>query len=434
MRIKKFLKPILSAALAVCMMGSLMTPLPAHALGNMPKTVRGGVKLAAGDFIFSGWNTKPDGSGVQYSDTDALNAIGKNTGVTDLTLYANWKTKITFDANGGTLSGGTTTDERALAGSSSGTIMMSRNASVSTGLSAQKTNSSFLRWNTKKDASGTWLDEYGKITKPVTFYAIYADVYDFSYDMTSTTPTDGGLYGHEEVYTIPYSGVYYLEAWGAKGGADGGQQGGYGGYSYGYVHLNAGEKLYINVGNACTWPYYIGLYVDGHGAQRGYNGGGVPTGKAACGGGATSIAKASGELASFQTAENAEKYVLLVAGGGGAGADTGTGGAGGGLAGESVGSAYGGTQTSGYAFGKGRNASGQTAGGGGGWYGGSSSNSSPGAGGSGYVNTSLGVYDGGMQVGVNNGTVYRWQVGGENRVVRHMVSTGRARISLYALD
>lgn len=44
MRIKKFLKPILSAALAVCMMGSLMTPLPAHALGNMPKTVRGGGK------------------------------------------------------------------------------------------------------------------------------------------------------------------------------------------------------------------------------------------------------------------------------------------------------------------------------------------------------------------------------------------------------
>ena len=42
-----------------------------------------------------------------------------------LTLYSNWRAQITFDANGGVLTGGATDAERALAGQSYGTLSMS---------------------------------------------------------------------------------------------------------------------------------------------------------------------------------------------------------------------------------------------------------------------------------------------------------------------
>ena len=51
-------------------------------------------------YTFAGWNTRPDGSGVQYDSYAALNAVGADSGVSVLTLYANWKTNVTFDANG----------------------------------------------------------------------------------------------------------------------------------------------------------------------------------------------------------------------------------------------------------------------------------------------------------------------------------------------
>lgn len=44
MRIKKIFKPVLFVALAVCMMCSLMKPLPAHALGIVSHTGLGGGK------------------------------------------------------------------------------------------------------------------------------------------------------------------------------------------------------------------------------------------------------------------------------------------------------------------------------------------------------------------------------------------------------
>ena len=119
--------------------------------------------------------------------------------------------------------------------------------------------------------------------------------------------------GTEQIYIAPYTGIYKLETWGAQGGNAGESIGGYGGYANGYVHLNAGEKLYINVGglggssntyNECT--------------SGGYNGGGttcsIHDAYFASGGGATHIATKSGLLSSLS---ESKQDVLIVSGGGG---------------------------------------------------------------------------------------------------------------------
>ena len=349
-----------------------------------------------------------------------------------LTLYANWGAQVTFDANGGVLTEGITDAEKALVGKSKGTVLISRGANAATGLSAVKDKTGLVGWNTKPDATGTAIENYGPVNGPVTFYAIYADVWEYYY-------TDIYDFGHEEVYTVPYDGVYFLEVWGSRGGFDGGQYGGYGGYTCGYVRLMRGTRLYVNVGSTISWPYggFNGRY-PASGLQGGYNGGGAPTTAAACGGGATHIALHSGELSSYGNAENASRYVLVVAGGGGAGADRSYGGTGGGSAGgsDTSGRHGGGGQTSGYAFGSGAPASGQSAGGGGGWYGGLSGRNDwyGGGGGSGYINTLLGVYNGNTQNGVNNGTEHHYQIGGDGSTVKSMTDTGKARITLFQLS
>lgn len=357
--------------------------------------------------------------------------MGKESGISILTLYANWRTNVTFDAINGTLSGGTTAAERALAGRQRGTIQYSVGQTASTGLSATYGTRGLIGWNTRADGTGMFIEDYGKITGPITFYAIYADVWEYAY-------TDIYEFGHEEVYTVPYDGIYFLEAWGSRGGFDGNQVGGYGGYTYGYVELKAGTKLYVNVGNTISWPYggYNDRYPESD-FQYGYNGGGAPSIYAACGGGATSIGLRSGVLSSFGNAQNAAKSILIVAGGGGAGADRSLGGTGGGLSGGSdqAGKHAGGTQSGGYKFGVGQPAYGQSAGAGGGWYGGRTGTNDwyGGAGGSGYVNTSLGVFNGGTQNGVDNGNPHYYQQGGDKTTIKTMTDSGKARITLYQL-
>ena len=102
-----------------------------------------------------------------------MDAIGKAGSTDTLTLYAVWKTDVTFNANGGTLAGGTTVAEKAIAGKASGTIPINLGTSASTGLTATRTNYRFVRWNTRADGTGTNIQDYGRITCPVTFYAIY---------------------------------------------------------------------------------------------------------------------------------------------------------------------------------------------------------------------------------------------------------------------
>jgi len=223
-----------------------------------------------------------------------------------------------------------------------------------------------------------------------------------------------------EEWTVPLTGVYQLEVWGASGAdsTDGTDTyaGGYGGYSTATVNLTKNSKLDIVVGGeGNTYNYVVGqaASVDG-----GYNGGGAggngvssnwPYRNLFSGGGATHIAIHNDQydiLSSYSNPSTASNYVYLVAGGGGSGAaqtdnssnySYSTGGSGGGTKGGNItilkrkgavatGNYTGGTQTSGYAFGQGYPSisSSGSWGAGGGWYGGAM-----GSGGSGYINTTL---------------------------------------------
>ena len=351
--------------------------------------------LGAG-YTFAGWNTKNDGTGVQYDDFSSLSAIGANTGITSLTLYANWRVNITFDANGGNLSGGVSNAERSIVGRPSGSIQYSLNQNLATALTAIKTNHSFFFWNTKPDGTGTRIDKIGRVTGPLTLYAIYMR-------------TDYQYVNYVEDFTAPVTGEYRLQVWGCQGG--GGAYGGRGGYAAGSIHLSAGQKLYVCVGGRANNNY------------GGYNGGGRNAdNSSASGGGATHIAVTNyGLLKNYASHKD---DVLLVAGGGG-GAKVGDdgedgwqnviyyGGYGGGSNGgngqgdnygtgasqSSPGGTVGGLMTNMYnypGFGQGGDATwcGEAlGGGGGGWYGGGPASghlhNGSGGGGSGHVNSSL---------------------------------------------
>lgn len=154
-------------------------------------------------------------------------------------------------------------------------------------------------------------------------------VWNFDFD-----PDNDGL-GQEQVYTVPNTGDYKLEVWGAQGATydSTSSYGGYGGYSVGVVSLEKGQQLYLNVGgqgNLATLQNGVDISVPG-----GYNGGGnlrlhynsdgtIRVGGS--GGGATHIALTSGLLSSLEsykgTLSDTNDYyisdtILIVAGGGG---------------------------------------------------------------------------------------------------------------------
>lgn len=214
--------------------------------------------------------------------------------------------------------------------------------------------------------------------------------------------------GSVQEFTVPCTGRYKLEVWGAQGGSyDTTYVGGKGGYSKGTITLSANTKLYVQVGGAGS-KLTTSSTLDG----GGYNGGGnayttnssyLTTG----GGGATDI----------RINENTLNARVIVAGGGGGAfggiAAYGNGGVGGGVTGgvgigsstympgtggtsTAPGSSYYGTtlDSTSYgtpaAFGVGGSAlsSSYTNGGGGGWYGGGYARRAGAGGGSGYVYTS----------------------------------------------
>ena len=239
--------------------------------------------------------------------------------------------------------------------------------------------------------------------------------------------------GSEQTYIAPTDGYYNLEAWGAQGGnidntitskfpTYNAYYGGYGGYSKGEIQLKKGDILYVNVGGKGEPASFANSKGKG-----GYNGGGSggvgpynywfnsrkepnPI-RSAGGGGATHIATKSGILSSL---ENSKNQIILVSGGGGGSNASeyynkiaGTGGGISGGLGYIYNGSYvnGGSQNTGYAFGKGQdghdslqgtNADAEgSGGGGGGFYGGYSyqgtetKSDAAGAGGSGYIGNSL---------------------------------------------
>lgn len=266
----------------------------------------------------------------------------------------------------------------------------------------------------------------GTLTQMITGKWNAGNIYTYN---LSYPPRTFNYTGNVQTYTVPITGTYKLQTWGAQGGTDSSDSitAGKGGYAQGMVKLNKDQVLYIYIGGQGGPTNSNGL--------AGYNGGGLGglysygiNLRAGGGGGATHIASLSGLLSALS---NNKSLVYIVAGGGGGychgGADNDKhyGGLGGGTnGGNSVEPfntgkiSYGATQTTGYLFGKGqdgRNADGggwgaQAGGGcGGGWYGGNASqymgdnSNTGGSGGSGYIG---GVSGGSMQNGVRSGNGY----------------------------
>ena len=231
--------------------------------------------------------------------------------------------------------------------------------------------------------------------------------------------------GEEQIFTVPVTGTYKLETWGAQGGnASSEYYGGYGGYSFGIIKLSAGQNVFVNVGGSgITSTSNTAGYLDG-----GYNGGGrLYTIASSCsntagsGGGATHMAFVQGLLPSI----NSQNLLIVSSGGGGAltrycgSGDQvyATGGSGGGYIGNSsimnintwayslsTGGSQGSGGVSGTTNGEGGTANGSfgqggsssrtggytnSSGGGGGYYGGAGGIFVGGGGGSGYIGNSL---------------------------------------------
>ena len=254
-------------------------------------------------------------------------------------------------------------------------------------------------------ASATWDNEEWGInirnaTKKIKCSIYFKFQFEQNFDYTGT----------EQALTIPKTGTYKLETWGAQGGngADGHTIGGYGGYSVGTIDLKENATIYINVGGQRLFNTKSSENLDSYG---GYNGGGNSSNYyknkyVSGGGGATHIAYVSGLL---NTLEKELEKVFIVSGGGGGTASEGeasNGGAGGGYKGNS-GTTFrtddwckshanqcfpgiGGSQKSqkDNDFGNGL-FSGDGAGGGGGYYGGNGGSAVSGGGGSGYIGNSL---------------------------------------------
>ena len=168
----------------------------------------------------------------------------------------------------------------------------------------------------------------------------------YNYDYTGS---------YDEFY-VPRTGLYKIEAWGAKGGTNSGN----GSYTSGEIELTQGDMLYI---------YSGGRGADGclSGTGGGWNGGGSP-GSSGCsytGGGASDVRLVSG---AWNNDTSLNSRIMVAAGG--AGAESGTASAGGALNGTASYNGSYATQTSGSAFGYATSPSYDGSAGGGGYYGG----------------------------------------------------------------
>ena len=130
--------------------------------------------------------------------------------------------------------------------------------------------------------------------------------------------------GYVQPLTVPTTGLYKLQVWGAQGGKFGSSNAGaLGGYATCYAQLTAGETIYIYVGGKG------GDGVDAAGGNGGWNGGGhggfgvAGYHGSAGGGGATHISKVNNQVIGSGSGQCASlvgtNYIIVAGGGGGAG-------------------------------------------------------------------------------------------------------------------
>ncbi len=272
--------------------------------------------------------------------------------------------------------------------------------------------------------------------------SILSNACDTVVNYTVPTATDNCSFNSfNQTFVAPVTGVYTIDAYGARGGnvtTLHTANGGLGGRATGEITLNAGDVLSIYVGGAGADRLGDHPYPDCDVAQGGWNGGGpsLSKGNSTAGGGASDVRFNGTTL---------NDRIIVAGGGGGCGWAGASGGNGGGLIGDkgmgdnqgwhysnpNDGGALGGSQTAGGAFGgidwgvscgvqtdgsfgQGGTGIGYSAGGGGGgggWYGGGGGGYvDGGGGGSSYID---GVQNGTTVSGVQNGdglVTVSWQV------------------------
>ena len=307
---------------------------------------------------------------------------------------------FTRDTVGPTISSFTRTARAA------STINVSVSASDAlSGIGTTSSTYTYYQGSTSKGTSASNTYQYTGLSA-FTNYTLKVIVKDKSGNTSEkslTTMTAGSknfaYTGAAQTFTVPETGKYKLEVWGAQGGTGRTQYtniaGGKGGYSVGIVSLSSGTTIYAYVGGKGTdWTS------SASNRNGGFNGGGTGRSRdsqwsGSGGGGGSDFRIASTSLYA---------RIIVAGGGGGAGCGHGTShvnaGHGGGTSGiiSPCGTSYGGSATAGGSggwfngsFGQGGGGTNMTdgfGGGGGGWYGGGASSWCTGGGGSGYVYTS----------------------------------------------
>jgi len=240
-----------------------------------------------------------------------------------------------------------------------------------------------------------------------TFLLIFLTLSLFQLNILSAQTYSYSYTGNVQSFTVPTTGIYRVEVWGARGGTGETYSVSKGGYAKGEVNLVAGTVLYVYVGGKGNYTTYgTNIHSAAVNTNGGWNGGGGVYNSMAShgtGGGATdiSLSNESVSYSNYSYTRTNTSYLnrIIVAGGGGGNGYWQNGiYAGGGTTGKGTTNSFG-TQTSagitqytgafGYG-GRGQGSSGGGSGGGGGWYGGAGAGggNSYGGGGSGYVLTS----------------------------------------------
>ena len=258
-------------------------------------------------YTFKGWS----GTGLTGDTNTTVTIPAGSTGARSYT--ANWTPvnyTITYTLNGGSVSNPTTYNIE--------TATFTLNNPTRSGLS-------FSGW------SGTGLSGSANKTVTITQGSVGNRSYTANWAPT-TTVWNYGYTGGMQSFSVPATGTYKLEVWGAQGGSVSGAAGGKGGYAVGNKALTAGQVLYIGVG----------------GQNTDFNGGSSYSGRSAAQDNFDNAAKGGGGgshfgLTNTQISATSKTNLLVVAGGGGGGIWTifyvgpttyyGAGGAGGGTSG-----------------------------------------------------------------------------------------------------
>ena len=208
---------------------------------------------------------------------------------------------------------------------------------TSTGTAITSGTTTFMMMpQTLSDASITvTYSNGGTLTKAITGTWEAGKVY--TYNLSKTIPVANFDYtGDVQSYTVPLTGIYKLEVWGAQGGGSLTTFGGKGAYVSGYLKLLKGVTLYIYIGEhgdifdthdiirtetfeSTKNKNDSGVFTLGRIDHLIFNNGGesvkIFNGWSYCGGGSTDIRLSNGEWNSFNSLKT---RIMVAAGGGGA--------------------------------------------------------------------------------------------------------------------